>query len=129
MNKMVTIPREEYDRLREAAEDLADLRAYDGTKAALAAGEEELVPAEYAKRLIAGESPLRVWRELRGLSQVAMGKVSGVNRVQIADIEAGRGKGSVETVRKLADALGVDAFLSGHSDLPRSPNFNALSLG
>ena len=107
MNKMVTIPREEYDRLREAAEDLADLRAYDGTKAALAAGEEELVPAEYAKRLIAGESPLRVWRELRGLSQVAMGKVSGVNRVQIADIEAGRGKGSVETVRKLAEALGV----------------------
>ena len=65
------------------------------------------MPAEYAKRLIAGESPLRVWRELRGLSQVAMGKVSGVNRVQIADIEAGRGKGSVETVRKLADALGV----------------------
>lgn len=105
---MVTIPREEYDRLREAA--VADLRAYDGAKAALAAlaaGEEELVPADYAKRLIAGESPLRVWRELRGLSQVAMGKVSGVNRVQIADIEAGRGKGSVETVRKLAEALGV----------------------
>ncbi|WP_260397842.1 helix-turn-helix transcriptional regulator [Sphingopyxis sp. JAI128] len=107
---MVTIPQEEYDRLREAAEDLADLRAYDGAKAALAAlaaGEEELVPADYAKRLIAGESPLRVWRELRGLSQVGLGKASGVNRVQIADIEAGRGKGSVETVRKLADALGV----------------------
>ena len=29
MNKMVTIPREEYDRLREAADDLADLSAYD----------------------------------------------------------------------------------------------------
>ncbi len=61
---MVTIPREEYDRLREAADDLADLSAY-GAWAALAAGEEELVPADYAKRLIAGESPLRVWRELR----------------------------------------------------------------
>lgn len=107
MNKMVTIPREEYDRLREAAEDLADLRAYDGAKAALAAGEEELVPADFAKRLIAGESPLRIWRELRGLSQVGLGKAAGVNRVQIADIEAGRGKGSVETARKLADALGV----------------------
>ena len=102
---MVTIPREEYDRLRQAADDLADLSAYDGAKAALAAGEDELVPADYAKRLIAGESPLRVWRELRGLSK--LGAVSGVNRVQIADIEAGRGKGSVETVRKLADALGV----------------------
>jgi DNA-binding XRE family transcriptional regulator len=104
---MVTIPREEYDRLREAADDLADLSAHDGAKAALAAGEEELVPADYAKRLIAGESPLHVWRELRGLSQVKLGAVSGVNRVQIADIEAGRGKGSVETVRKLAEALGV----------------------
>lgn len=103
----MTIPQAEYDRLCEAADDLADLNAYDGAKAALAAGEEELVPADYAKRLIAGESPLRVWRELRGLSQVGLGKASGVNRVQIADIEAGRGKGSVETVRKLADALGV----------------------
>jgi mRNA interferase RelE/StbE len=32
---------------------------------------------------------------------------SGVNRVQIADIEAGRKSGSVETIRKLADALEV----------------------
>ena len=76
MNKMVTIPAEEYDRLREAAEDLADLRAYDRAKAALAAGEDELVPADFAKRLISGESPLRVWRELRGLSQVKLGAVN-----------------------------------------------------
>lgn len=48
-----------------------------------------------------------MWRELRGLSQVKLGAVSGVNRVQIADIEAGRGKGSVEMARKLAEALGV----------------------
>lgn len=87
------------------AEDLVDPRAFDSAKAALAAG--ELVPADYAKRLIAGESPLRVWRELSGLSQVKLGTGSGVNRVQIAEIEAGRGKGSVETVRKLAEALGV----------------------
>ncbi len=60
-----------------AAEDLADLSAYDGAKAALAAGEDELVPADYAKRLIAGESPLRVWRELRGLSQVKLGRCRG----------------------------------------------------
>ncbi|WP_432769203.1 MAG: hypothetical protein HEQ22_00235 [Sphingopyxis sp.] len=56
--RTMTIPREEFDRLREAADDLADLRAFDGAKAALAAGEDELVPGDYAKRLIAGESPL-----------------------------------------------------------------------
>ena len=40
MNEMVTIPREEYDRLRAAAEDLTDLQTYDRAKAALAEGEE-----------------------------------------------------------------------------------------
>jgi hypothetical protein len=44
MNEMVTIPREEYDRLRAAAEDLADLQSYDRAKAALAAGADELIP-------------------------------------------------------------------------------------
>jgi hypothetical protein len=38
MNEMVTIPREEYDRLRAAAEDLADLQTYDRAKAALGSG-------------------------------------------------------------------------------------------
>jgi mRNA interferase RelE/StbE len=107
MNKMVTIPLEEYDRLREAAEDLADLRAYDRVKADLASGAEELIPAEYVDRMLAGESPLRVFRDLRGLTQQQLADKAGVNRVQIADIEAGRKTGSVETVRKLADALRV----------------------
>jgi hypothetical protein len=53
---MVTIPREEYDRLRAAAEDLADLQLNDHAKAALAAGEDEMIPAEYVNRLLDGES-------------------------------------------------------------------------
>jgi DNA-binding XRE family transcriptional regulator len=107
MGKMITIPLDEYKALKLAAEDLADLSAYDRAMAAITRGDDELIPAEYAKRLIAGESPIRVWREFRGLTQMALFEKSGVNRVQIADIEAGRKSGSVETIRKLADALGV----------------------
>jgi mRNA interferase RelE/StbE len=107
MNEMVTIPREEYERLQEAAEDLAAIAAYDRVKADIAAGREELIPAESVDRLIDGESPVRVFRELRGLTQAALAGRSGVNRVQIADIEAGRKTGSVETIRKLAAALNV----------------------
>lgn len=103
MNEMITIPRAEYDRLREAAEDLADLMAYDR---AVAAGGES-IPAEAVDRLVNGESPLRVFRELRTLTQTSLAQRSGVNRVQIADIEAGRSAGSVETMRKLAVALAV----------------------
>lgn len=107
MNEMVTIPRAEYERLLEAAEDLADIAAYERIKADIAAGREELIPSEFADRIIDGESPLRVYRDLRGLTQAALAEKSGVNRVQIADIEAKRKSGSIETVRKLADALGV----------------------
>lgn len=103
----VTIPRDEYERLLAAAEDLADLQAYDRAKAALTSGEEELIPAAFAERLLAGESPLRVYRELRGVSQSELARATGVNRVQISDMEAGRSQGSVGTLRKLADALAV----------------------
>ncbi len=107
MNDMVNIPRAEYDWLRAASEELADIIAYDRVQAALASGADEAIPADFAKRLIAGESPLRVYRDLRRMTQVALAEAAGVNRVQIADIEAGRGRGSVETLRKLADALDV----------------------
>ena len=107
MGEMITIPLGEYKRMQAAVEDLADLQAHDRALADIAAGREERVPALYVRRMIAGESPLRVWRNLRGLTQSALARASGVNRVQIADIEARRKNGSVETVRKLAEALGV----------------------
>ncbi len=105
--EMVSIPRAEYDRLRAAAEDLADLQAYDRAKAALASGEEELISAAYANRLLNGDSPLRVYRDLRGLTQAGLALRAGVNRVTVAEIETGRKQGSIATLRKLAEALGV----------------------
>ena len=107
MGEMVTIPVEEYKTLQIAAEELADLRAYDRTMGALARGAEEQVPAEIVRHMVAGESPLRVWREFRGQTQQALARASGVNRVQITDIESGKGSGSVATLVKLASALNV----------------------
>ena len=77
MNEMVTIPREEYERLRAAADDLADLQTYDRAKAALAAGEDELIPADYVNRLLNGENALRVYRDLRAMTQAALAEKSG----------------------------------------------------
>lgn len=57
--------------------------------------------------MVTGESPLRVWGEHRGLTQVALADRSDVNRVQIANIKVGQKFGSVETVKRLAAALGV----------------------
>lgn len=107
MNDMISITREEYDRLREAAEDLADLQAYDRAKADLAAGDDELIPEEYANRLIDGEAPLRVYRDLRSMTQQALADASGVNRAYIAEIEGGRKPGSAAALKKLAAALKI----------------------
>lgn len=103
MNEMVTITREEYDRLLEAAEDLADIEAYDRAKAQ--GGDS--IPDEYVGRILDGESPLRVFRDWRGLTQARLAELSGVNRVQIANIEGGSRTGSVETLKKLVEALGL----------------------
>lgn len=103
MNEMVTIPRDEYDRLRQAAEDLSDLQAYDR---AMEAGGES-VPAEYVNRILDGENPVRVYRDWRGMTAAALAEASKLNRVQITQIETGRRSGNVETMKKLANALGV----------------------
>lgn len=107
MTDTVTIPQAEYDRLLAIAEDVTDNAAFDGAIARLSSGEDEVIPSEFADRIIDGENPLRVFRAYRGLTQAALAKASGVNRVQIADIEAGRKSGSVATIKKLAAALNV----------------------
>ena len=107
MTETVTIPKAEYRRLCTAEGDLADIRAALAVQARIDAGTEEFLPATIADRLIDGESPLRVWREHRGLSQSALARAAAASRVQIVEIEAGRRTGSVHTLRRLADALGI----------------------
>lgn len=110
LNETVTIPRVEYEALRAAAEMLSDVQAYDAARLALDEGRDEMVPEPFASRLMSGEEhPLTVYRELRGLGNAQLARASGVNRVQIRDIEAGRATGSARTVTALAQALGVDA--------------------
>ena len=107
MSETVTITRAEYARLCAAEQDFADLRAALAVRAGIEAGTDELLPATVADRLIDGETPLKVWREHRALSQAALARAASVNRVQIVDIEAGCASGSARTLRALADALRV----------------------
>lgn len=101
--EMIQIPKSDYEALVSAKEELEDILSFDR---AMTEGGDGL-PQAYMLRLIDGECPLKVFREWRSLSQSALARASGVNRVQIADIEAGRANASVQTWKKLAEALGV----------------------
>lgn len=102
------IPYDEYRRLVEDAEMLAEVRGFDAARQALATGEEELVPAEVVDRLLDGDNPVRVWREHRGLSAADLAKACGVTAAAISQIESGKRKSSVSLLKKIARALKVD---------------------
>ncbi len=80
-----------------------------GRHPALFAGrEEETFPAEFVNRLLAGEYALRVWREYRGFTLAALGKVCRVSAAALSRIEKGKRKPSAALQRKLAVALRCD---------------------
>lgn len=68
----------------------------------------ERVPAAVVRRLAAGEAPLRVWREHRGLSLRALAATAGISPAMLSEMETGKKEGSVRTLLSLARALGVD---------------------
>ena len=69
----VIVPIDEYERLVEAAEMLADVRAYDAAKAR----GDGLFPAALLDRLLADESKVRVFREHCGLTQQTLAGACG----------------------------------------------------
>lgn len=99
------LPYDEYLRLLEAAEMQADVESYD---AAMTDAEEETVPHEIVRRLVAGESPLRVWREYRGLSQTVLARAAGITPAYLSQMESGSRQGTTRTLRKIAKVLDID---------------------
>lgn len=105
--KMAVLPQEEYRKLADLAEELDDIAAAIRAEKRELEG-DEYVPHELVERLVAGESPLLVWREYRGFSQQALGEKIGVSKMTISGLETGKRDTSSRNWRALAAALDVD---------------------
>jgi DNA-binding XRE family transcriptional regulator len=103
----VLLRRADYEALVRGAEDAADAAQIGDAEARVAAGEDEYVPVALTKRLMAGEAPVRVWREYRRLSARALGRRAGISAGYLSQIETGKKPGSFDAMGKLARALGV----------------------
>lgn len=104
---MIVLSKSDYEMLLERAELAEDIAAVDAYRKKLAAGEEEAIPEEFANRLIDGESPIRIYRELRGLSARELAEKTGISAAFLSEIENGKKEGGVSTLKKIAQALGV----------------------
>lgn len=112
------LPYNEYLALRELAEDAQDAAALARFAKRYASGKEETVPAAVVDRLLAGEPPLRVWREFRGMTAAQVAVAVQITPAHISKLESGKGEPSVALLKKLARALRVDmeALVSGAGD-------------
>ena len=108
---VVTLSRAEYEALLDRLEDAEDVAALDRLEARLAAGPEEAIvdylPAALVKRLFAGEHPIAIWREHRGMSREELAAAVGFDAARLAAIETRRQPGSFADIARLADALRV----------------------
>jgi DNA-binding XRE family transcriptional regulator len=104
--RMAVMPVAEYERLCEAIDDRNDSDSAAAAETRRVAG-EEYISAAMLDRMLAGENPLRVWRQHRGLTLVALGERSGILKSTISELENGKALGKPATWRALADALSV----------------------
>ena len=108
----VTLRRADFQALVAAAADAADLTAvrahstYEDRVGWQAARRNYLSRREVL-RLLDSESPVRVWREKRGLSQRALAAAAQISPSYLAEIEAGRKPGSKNALLAVATVLEV----------------------
>jgi DNA-binding XRE family transcriptional regulator len=108
---LAVLPRADYDRLialaADAQEDAAASRIVRNSARAIKEGREVVLPKAVADRLASGDSPVRVIRDWREMTQGELAVTVGRSQTYLSEIETGRRKGPAELQKKFARALGV----------------------
>src|SRR5437016_2597129 len=105
--ELVVLPKADYERLVERAEseDAGTARIVRKAKQAIASGQEHVLPKAVVDRLAAGENPIRVLREWRGVTQAALAGRVGITQGYLSDLESGKRKGPFVLHEKFSRAL------------------------
>jgi DNA-binding XRE family transcriptional regulator len=99
---LAVVPIEEWRAIQTRLEDLEDIADAE------AARHEETFPAEFVDRLLEGESPLRVWRQHRGLSLRNLAERSGASEQDLEKIEKEKSVPDTDLCQRLALLLECD---------------------
>ena len=111
-SETVTLPRAEYEHLLEALSDARAIAAdaicqakidrvgWDAFRADCLTGEE-------FEQIMDGASPVRIWREKRGLTQRGLALEAEISPSYLSEIESGLKPGSTGAIHRLAKVLRV----------------------
>ena len=102
------VPADIWLRVREMVLDAEDAASYTE---AVAQDDGFRVPLSVVEAKLGGASPLRAWREHKGLSLQALADAASVSKPYVSQIESGKRTGTAATLKKLATALNVPADL------------------
>ena len=105
--EFAVIPYADYQHFLELLENEVDARTVAEFHEAYTAGREFLVPDEIIRRELAGESPVKLWREHRRLTQQELATRVGISKPYLSQIETGKRQGTVETLSAIVRALDV----------------------
>ena len=107
--KWVILPHKQYLDMVDDIEDYYDLPNLAKIKERLDQGLEETYPASLVDELTNPDnSPVKVFRKYRGLTQKELAEKVGVSLAQIKKIEGKDSDGSIKTLKKIAKVLNVE---------------------
>ncbi len=98
------IPVDIFERLIEAAEDKDDLESLRNFKKS---DDGFRIQGEMVFRQIDGESPVKLWREHRGITVELLAAKAGISKSYLSQIENGKRTGTIKTMKAIANALEV----------------------
>lgn len=100
----VVIAWSDWERLRDLLEDEEDLRDAERIRSD---PNTDWVPSEVVDAMLDDTHPVKAWRKHRGLTQAALAAAAGLPQPTIARIERGERIGTLDQMRRLAEALQV----------------------
>lgn len=112
-DELVVLTRPEYDALLAAAGDggaeaRAVARIVEASDAAIARGDEILLPDWLAIETARGETPFKVIRRRLGRTKHDVAQNAGVSQRAVSDLERGGAEATQEIRARIAAALDVD---------------------
>ena len=111
----VAIKKDAFENLLEAIENAEDIAAFDAAMKEIEENGSDPIPSEVVDELFhSDKSPLKIWREFRGMKASDLAEKSGESKGYISKLEASRevlAKAGSKKLSNLAKALNVEMDL------------------